>query len=190
MLESLRSDQSQLGSELCIFKRQFGDSLLLHIPSMDSPLANRIFRRLFAHDTCSRLRTVTRLSPHARLPPQCQQSRSFASTRTNEERKYGVSPGEQKAWQQRTDLMVEDKMEEFKKYPVITADELRSRKQRPRRVKMLMRDFIEGSITQYNVTQLLVLISSRLSVQPQLRLLLKASRHLLPGRPFQFQRPP
>jgi hypothetical protein len=117
---------------------------------MDSPLANRIFRRLFAHDTCSRLRTVPRLSHHARLQPQCQQRRSFTNTRKNEERKYGVTAGEQKAWQQRTDLVVEDKTEEFKRYPTVTADELRSRKQRPRRVKMLMRDFIEGAIIKSN----------------------------------------
>ncbi|KAI9851975.1 MAG: hypothetical protein M1824_002210 [Vezdaea acicularis] len=34
--------------------------------------------------------------------------------------------------------------EEFKKYPMMTAKSLRSRRERPRRVKMLTRDFIEG----------------------------------------------
>jgi hypothetical protein len=34
--------------------------------------------------------------------------------------------------------------EEYNKYPMVTADQLRGRKERPRRVKMLTRDFIEG----------------------------------------------
>ena len=38
-----------------------------------------------------------------------------------------------------------DKANEFEKYPLVTAEMLSRRKERPRRVKMLMRDFIEGS---------------------------------------------
>ncbi|RKF73675.1 Protein arginine methyltransferase NDUFAF7-like protein, mitochondrial [Golovinomyces cichoracearum] len=49
-------------------------------------------------------------------------------------------------WQQRTNFWPADKTEEFNKYPMITADQLRGRKTRPRRVKMLMRDFIEDSL--------------------------------------------
>jgi hypothetical protein len=117
---------------------------------MDSPLVNRIFRRLFAHDTCSRLRTAPRLTAHVKSLPQCQH-RTFISSNNDGDKKYGVKPGDQKAWQPRTELVVEDKMEEFKRYPAVTADELRSRKQRPRRVKMLMRDFIEGLVVQFKM---------------------------------------
>jgi hypothetical protein len=47
-------------------------------------------------------------------------------------------------WQQRTDLFPQDMSEEYNKYPMVTADQLRGRRERPRRVKMLTRDFIEG----------------------------------------------
>lgn len=47
-------------------------------------------------------------------------------------------------WQQRTELFAQDMAEEYRSYPTVTAMDLRSRKERPRRVKMLMRDFIEG----------------------------------------------
>jgi hypothetical protein len=36
--------------------------------------------------------------------------------------------------------------EEYNKYPMVTADQLRGRRERPRRVKMLTRDFIEGKL--------------------------------------------
>jgi hypothetical protein len=35
-------------------------------------------------------------------------------------------------------------MEEFERYPMVTAEMLKGRRERPRRVKMLMREFIEG----------------------------------------------
>lgn len=40
--------------------------------------------------------------------------------------------------------MPPDKAEEFSKYPLVTANMLRSRRDRPRKVKMFVRDFIEG----------------------------------------------
>ncbi|CAD6500061.1 BgTH12-04166 [Blumeria graminis f. sp. triticale] len=49
-------------------------------------------------------------------------------------------------WQQRTSVWPADRAEEFARYPFVTAEQLRGRKERPRRVKMLTRDFIEDSL--------------------------------------------
>lgn len=53
--------------------------------------------------------------------------------------------GEGFAWQQKSDILPEDKTAEFKQYPMVTAVDLRGKRRRPKRTKMLMRDFIEGA---------------------------------------------
>ncbi|KAH0562269.1 hypothetical protein GP486_003029 [Trichoglossum hirsutum] len=53
-------------------------------------------------------------------------------------------------WQQRTEIFVQDMSDEFKRYPMVTASSLRSRKERPKRVKMLARDFMEDSLYNPN----------------------------------------
>jgi hypothetical protein len=155
----LGSDPNPIGKRAPRAFACFAASSVLYTPSMDSPLVNRIFRRLFAHDTCSQLRTIGSRSPPSQAIAQCPH-RTLSVTARQEERnkKYGVKPNEQASWQQRTSLLVDNKLDEFKRYPTVTADDLRSRKQRPRRVKMLLRDFIEGLLTQLaNFSVMLIL---------------------------------
>lgn len=55
-------------------------------------------------------------------------------------------------WQQRTSFLPQlqkDYSTEFKHYPMVTAEQLRRQKDRPRRVKMLLRDFIDGERSFY-----------------------------------------
>merc|ERR1711977_681318 len=115
---------------------------------MDSPAINRLFRRLATHRFCQPPQyAATAVST---VSGQQVRSRSSTSTPTTyskpraPERKPKTTS--ESSWQQRTDHFPLDKAEEFKRYPMVTADQLRGRRERPRRVKMLMRDFIEDSL--------------------------------------------
>ncbi|OJD29254.1 uncharacterized protein BKCO1_8600010 [Diplodia corticola] len=103
---------------------------------MDSPVVAQLFRQLFSHraSQCLRAPAVSLARPHRR---GLAYSRDGAGP---------VAAGPGSTWQQRTDILPLERSEEFNRYPMVTADSLRSRRERPRRVKMLMRDFIEDSL--------------------------------------------
>lgn len=103
---------------------------------MDSPVVAQLFRQLFSHRASQCLRAPS-------LAVARTQRRGLASS-IAEDDDAQVKPSSESRWQQRTDIFPEERSEEFRRYPMVTADSLRSRKERPRRVKMLMRDFIEG----------------------------------------------
>lgn len=106
---------------------------------MDSPLLAQVFRRLLSHQTCSRLRFHP--SSHRRPPPNVSARRYYRSSNDDAEDDSGATSD----WQQRTDIFPPDKLRDYERYQMVTADGLRSRRERPKRVKMLARDFIEGS---------------------------------------------
>ena len=110
---------------------------------MDSPVIANILRQL----SCRRAHGCTQASssPSRRLlvsDIQRPQRRSFLG--------LGGPDGfrtQDAEWQQRSEFLPQfqkDRSEEYRRYPMVTADQLRRRKEPPKRVKMLVRDFIEG----------------------------------------------
>lgn len=110
---------------------------------MDSPLINRIFRRLLSHETCSKVRHATSIPPKRQLIAHGPY-RTFLGVTKPTKGRYGNKERDKAVWRQRVELEQDDKRDEFKEFPFVTADQLRGSKKRPRRVKMLLRDFIEG----------------------------------------------
>ena len=110
---------------------------------MEAKAFGRVFRRLFSHETCSKLRYSPkgRSSPHPQYG--CSQARGLSITPQLYSRQYAK---DEDFWQQRSNFFPPDKSKDFEKYPMVTSEDLKSYKERPRRVKMLMRDFIEGTM--------------------------------------------
>lgn len=112
---------------------------------MDSPVLSQLFRQLFTHPACQSLRSSPplpcrrapwpRLSDHSR-----RQCRPFLSRRTAAKRKKGES---ELHWVRRDDYP-QDIEQGLMTYPLVTAKELRRRRERPRQVQMLTREFIDG----------------------------------------------
>ncbi|UKZ48926.1 hypothetical protein TrVGV298_003162 [Trichoderma virens] len=104
---------------------------------MDSPIVAHLFRQLFRH-----------------RPRGCQGLRNgLASRQRQPSRGLGTRPSidrgmktNESRWQQRTHILPEDRREEFAQYPYISLQELKKRTERPRKVKMLLRDFIDDSL--------------------------------------------
>ncbi|RMD44108.1 hypothetical protein DV735_g929, partial [Chaetothyriales sp. CBS 134920] len=134
---------------------------------MDSPVVAHVFRQLFATPARRCLHAHSRARPEAaarcaRHAPATQR-RSY-SLKHREDDGHGRS-----RWQQRLDAFPRDITEDIKDAPRVSAGQLRHRVQRPRRVKMYTRDFIEDSL--YN---------------PNYGYFSKHATIFTPGRPFDF----
>lgn len=123
--------------------------------AMDSPVVTHIFRQLFRHRGCqiSHPHPCALLhNPFAPRPRSHRQSRTYASKPTLRRRTLE----DPTFWKHRTDDFPRDMSKELREYPMVTSTDLRSRPHRPRRVKMLARDFIEGILHMPRLIALLV----------------------------------
>lgn len=116
---------------------------------MDSALLAKLFQRLFSHQTCSRVRSHS--TNTLRNGSYTDRKRQYHKISKDDE--LNDDNRRETHWQQRTDLFPEDKSREFKRYPMVTAVDLRGRKERPKRVKMLTRDFIDGILLAIQCTR-------------------------------------
>lgn len=107
---------------------------------MDTPLATSLFRQLFRHRP--RVRNA-RLLPRNPVVPRRQQQQCRTIFSERDDAKVAAAAGE---WQPKSPFLQIDMTEEFRRYPMVTAEQLSKRKERPRRVKMLVRDYIDGCL--------------------------------------------
>ena len=120
---------------LAFTKRPVILHLLVH---MDAAVLTKVFRDLFARPARKCLRRHAATSWIGFPALSLQQRRSYA-TRRKQDDAHGGSK-----WQQRIDAFPKDMSSQLREYPKVTSHDLRHRAQRPTRVKMLTRDFIEG----------------------------------------------
>lgn len=120
---------------------------LPHRHRMDTPFVSSLFRALFRHRPCpSRPHSFIRNGVRRIAPGSTSQHPSVSQRRTifvgRDDAKQAKEKGE---WHQKSPWLHIDMTEEFKRYPLVTAEQLSTRTERPRRVKMLVRDYIDGS---------------------------------------------
>ncbi|KAF2875032.1 S-adenosyl-L-methionine-dependent methyltransferase [Massariosphaeria phaeospora] len=107
---------------------------------MDSPLVTQLFRQLFSHRASQCLaRGAPPSARYARIQRRGKATRLGAGETTRESR-----------WTPRQMRFPQERADEFDRYPMVTSDMLKNRRERPRRVKMLLRDFIEDSLYNPN----------------------------------------
>jgi hypothetical protein len=145
---------------------------------MDSPIISRLFRQLFTHRACQPYLRARPSLPIRRHHVRRTQTRCMSSGGDEKDRN-------ESNWQQRTDIFPLDMSEEYQKYPMVTSTQLRGRKERPRRVKMLTRDFIEGrSLSSSFEIQLTSFADSLYN--PSYGYFSKQVVIFTPGEPFNF----
>lgn len=131
-------------------------------PLMDSPVAGRFFKRLYSYCTLPRKSLHTQRSQYpsqfhhaqlrrhrgtySQLRKDAEERRKREAEQQAEQSKGYVTRKDidRASWQTRKDVVPDNVAAELHDYEVVTAEQLRTKNKRPRRVKILMRDFIEG----------------------------------------------
>ncbi|KAJ4345684.1 uncharacterized protein N0V89_011819 [Didymosphaeria variabile] len=115
---------------------------------MDSPQVTQLFRQLFSHRASQCLVRGARpaLAQAARTPQTQHRGKATKAAPRSTTRLGEGETKRESRWQPRRNAFPHERTEEFERYPLVTSDMLRSRRERPRRVKMLLRDFIEDSL--------------------------------------------
>ncbi|EPS41009.1 hypothetical protein H072_5140 [Dactylellina haptotyla CBS 200.50] len=126
-----------------------------HAPSepMDSSqaLLSSLFRQLFRHPACQRRTTATVARQYHSTPHQQASPRRRLAAYHPPRRRLHTSAvcrvsTDETGWLPRDKLPTEDLAEEFNRYPLVTAAALAKRRERPKMVKMLVRDYIDDSL--------------------------------------------
>jgi hypothetical protein len=127
------------------------DNIADHCATMDSGTLTRLLRQLFHHPACKSVKSrplssSSSLSSPSRRGyslqvPSRQQRRSFLTRKASSKQKSPEENG--MLWAKRGDN-VRDIEEELRAYPLVTANDLRNRRERPKELKMLTREFIDG----------------------------------------------
>ncbi|KAI9810698.1 MAG: hypothetical protein M1826_003486 [Phylliscum demangeonii] len=107
---------------------------------MDSPAINGIFRQLCQRRARNCLHAAAH--PPFRIPLLLPRSQR---RRLSRYRGRGATEADAK-WYLRPTVPSQDQIDDYKWFPMVTARDLQRRQERPRRVKMLLRDFIEDSL--------------------------------------------
>ncbi|KAL6863063.1 hypothetical protein ACO1O0_003307 [Amphichorda felina] len=114
---------------------------------MDSPQVAQLFRQLFRHrprGCLQNLRHQGLNGSHGYGVCTAGQSRSYAARpRASKDR---AMKSNESRWQQRNSIFPEDRTQEFAQYPELTVEDLKTKRERPQKCKMLMRDFIDDSL--------------------------------------------
>lgn len=115
---------------------------------MDSAILNQLFRQLFRHPACQSVKSrpgssLRRLNDPRHPGPGQQQRRSFLTRKPSNNHARRKNTDDGMFWTKRDDYP-RDIDEQLRTFPLVTAKDLRHHRERPRQIKMLTREFIDG----------------------------------------------